>query len=278
MLFDTHAHVNFNAYREDSDEIIRKSLAQRVYLINVGSQYSTSARAVEFAQKFEKGVYAAVGLHPIQLRTGNFVYEDKQELTKEEIKTRGEDFSYEKYLELAKNPKVVAIGEVGLDYHHFLEGDDIDAMKQKQREVFHEFIKLANVVDKAAIIHCWDAYDELYAILEKNSVEKKGVIHNFVGSYKTAQRFIDLGYKISLNGIITYGISYDRLIKEIALENILIETDCPYLTPEPKKGERNEPVLVRYVAEKIAAIKNISLEEVEKTTFDNAIKLFNIKI
>jgi TatD DNase family protein len=291
MFFDTHAHVNFNGFREDSNEVIKKSLEQGLYLINVGSQYSTSSRAVEFANKYEKGVYAAAGLHPIQLRTGNFVYEDEWEMTKEEIKTRGEKFIYDKYLDLARNSKVVAIGEVGLDYHHFVEGDDIDAMKEKQGAVFFEFIKMANEVEKPLIIHCWgvksskeldhartDAYDELYETLKNSPAKKTGVIHNFVGSYKTARKFIELGYKIGLNGVITYGISYDRLVKEIDLKDILIETDCPYLSPVPKKGERNEPILVKYVAQKIADIKNISVEEVEKVTFENAIKLFDIKI
>jgi TatD DNase family protein len=270
MLFDTHAHLNFSAYKGDADEVIKRSLDNEVWLVNVGSQYSTSSRAVEYANKYEEGIYAAVGLHPIQLRTGNFVYEDEQELTKEEIITRGEEFDYNKYLELAKDAKVVAIGEVGLDYHHFNEGDDVEAMKKKQRDVFIEFIKMANAVDKPIIVHCWDAYGELCEILKNNPVKKSGVVHSFIGGYKTAKKFIGLGYKIGLNGIITYGISYDRLIKELDLKDILLETDCPYLAPVPKKGERNEPILVKYVAEKIAEVKGVGFQDVAAITTQNA--------
>jgi len=307
MYIDTHAHVNFNAYKDDADEVIKRSLKESVFMVNVGSQYSTSKRAVEMAHEYKEGVYAAVGLHPIQLKAQSIQYQDSWELEPQEIKMSGEVFEYEKYLELARDEKVVAIGEVGLDYHHFEpprarlaesrlvdsprfsveagersprveagEGDNISELKEKQKEVFLQTIKLANEVQKPIMTHCWDAYEDLYEILKNNPVEKKGVIHSFVGSYKTANKFIELGYAIGLNGVVTYGISYDRLIKEVALENIVLETDCPYLTPVPKKGERNEPVLVKLVAQKIAEIKGISVDEVAKITTENVKKLFKV--
>jgi TatD DNase family protein len=275
-LFDTHAHVNFNAFKDDADEVIKRSLDAEVFMVNVGSQHSTSARAVKIANNYDNGIYAAIGLHPIQLRSGSFSYQDDEELTKEEIATRGEELDYEKYLQIAKDAKVVAIGEVGLDYHHFAEGDDVEKLKEKQKDILIEFINLANNVKKPVIIHCWDAYDDLLAILNNYPVDKKGVIHSFIGGYKTAKKFIEMGYKIGLNGIITYGISYDRLIQEIDLQDIILETDCPYLAPVPKKGERNEPIYVRIVANKIAEIKEISFEEVAQKTTENAIRLFNM--
>ncbi|MFA6973798.1 MAG: TatD family hydrolase [Parcubacteria group bacterium] len=275
MLIDTHAHVNFNAFKDDAEEVIKRTLAAGVFVVNVGSQYSTSARAVDVAHKFD-GVFAAIGLHPIQLKAQSIQYQDSLELDPQEIKTTGEEFEYAKYLELAKDEKVVAIGEVGLDYHHFEEGDDVEKLKIKQKEVLKQFIQLANEVQKPLVVHCWDAYDDLFEILQNNPVNKKGVIHSFVGSYKTAHKFIELGYKIGLNGVITYGISYDRLIREVALENIVLETDCPYLTPVPHKGERNEPAHVRLVAEKIAQVKEITVEEVAEITTQNSKKLFNI--
>jgi len=119
MLIDTHAHLNFNAFREDCDEVIKRTLEKQVFIINVGSQYSTSKRAVELAEKYKAGVWASVGLHPVQLQKRTLQYQDDEELSSEEIKTNGEGFDYEKYKELAQNKKVVAIGEVGLDYHHF---------------------------------------------------------------------------------------------------------------------------------------------------------------
>lgn len=275
MLIDTHAHVNFSAYKDDADEVIKRSLKKEILLINVGSQYSTSVRAVEMAKKYSGQVWAAVGIHPIHLQKRDIKYLDPNELAAEqEIKTTGEDFDAEKYKELALNPEVVAIGEVGLDYHHFEPTDNIEELKSKQKEVFLQFIKLANEVQKPVMVHCWDAYDDLLEILQNNPVEKRGIIHSFIGSYKTAKKFVELGYKIGLNGIITYGISYDRLIKEIDLKDMVLETDCPYLTPTPKKGERNEPQFVEYVAQKIAEVKSILPKEVAKITTENAKALF----
>ena len=276
MFVDTHAHVNFNAYKDDADEILKKSLAEEIWVVNVGSQYSTSVRALDLAKKYPEGVYACVGMHPIHLKEGIVHHRDDDEMPEIEIPANGEQFDYQKYLELAKDEKVVAIGEVGLDYHHFEEEDNVPVLIQKQKETFAEFIKIANEVQKPIMIHCWDAYPDLLEILEKNPVGKKGIVHSFVGGYKTAKKFIEMGYKIGLNGIITYGISYDRLIKEIDLKDIVIETDCPYLTPVPKKGERNEPVLVEIVAKKIAEVKEIGIEEVAKITTENAKKAFNI--
>jgi len=276
MLIDTHAHVNFAAFKDDADEVIKRTLAKNIWLVNVGSQYSTSARAVVYAEKYPEGVFAAIGLHPVQLKKGSFAYHDPDELEESEIKTIGENFEYEKYLTLAKNKKVVAIGEVGLDYHHFEPDDNVEELKVKQKEIFLEFIRLANEVQKPLMIHCWDGLDDLLEILQKNHVDKKGVIHNFSGSYKMAKKFVDLGYKIGLNGVITYSESYDRLIKETDLKDMVLETDCPYLTPVPHKGERNEPMHVELVAQKIAEIKNVSVEEVAEITTQNAKKLFGM--
>jgi TatD DNase family protein len=276
-LFDTHAHVNFNAFKNDGEEVLRRCLSDGISVVNVGSQYSTSKRAVEYAHKFEKGIYAAVGIHPVHLKKGTFTHRDPEELTEEEIPTTGEIFEYAKYLELAKDKKVVAIGEIGLDYHHFEESDDVEFLKNLQKETLLGFIELANEVQKPVMLHCWDGYDDLLEILKNHPVKKRGIIHSFIGSYKMAIKFIELGYKIGLNGIITYGISYDKLIKEIDLENIVIETDCPYLTPRPmEKGTRNEPQFVKLIAEKIAQVKNISIEEVANVTTKNAKDILNL--
>lgn len=277
MFFDTHAHVNFNAFKNDGEAVLRRCLDNGMHVVNVGSQYSTSKRAIEYANKFERGIYAAIGIHPVHLKKGSFTHQDPDELTEEEIPTVGEIFDYEKYFQLVKDEKVVAIGEIGLDYHHFEEGDDIEKLKALQKETLVRFIDLANEVQKPVMLHCWDGYDDLLEILEKHPVNKKGIVHSFIGSYKTAQKFIDRGYLIGLNGIITYGESYDRLIKEIDLKNIVIETDCPYLTPRPlEKGTRNEPLFVEHVAEKIAQVKNISVDEVASVTKENACKLLGI--
>jgi TatD DNase family protein len=276
-FLDTHAHVNFNAFKDDGEEVLRRCLDAGMNVVNVGSQYSTSKRAVEYAHKFKSGIYAAVGIHPVHLKKGSFTHHDPDELTEIEIETSGEIFDYEKYLELARDEKVVAIGEIGLDYHHFEEGDDEEFLKNLQKETLIEFIKLANEVQKPVMLHCWNGYDDLLEILCSHPVAKKGILHCFIGSCKTAQKFIELGYLIGLNGIVTYGNSYDKLIREIDLKNIVLETDCPYLTPRPmEKGIRNEPLYVKEVAAKIAEVKEISIEEVAKVTSLNAKSVLSI--
>ncbi len=275
MLIDTHAHVNFAAYKDDADEVLKRTLEAGVFVVNVGSQYSTSARAVKMAEKYPEGIYAAVGLHPIHL-VKRKINPDDSELNENDFETTGEIFNNQKYLELARNPKVVAIGEMGLDYHHFEEGDNIEELKKKQKETFLAGIKLANEIKKPIIIHCWDAYDDLLEILKNNPVEKEGVIHSFIGGYKTARKFTELGYKIGLNGVVTYAEDFNRLIKELDIRDIVLETDCPYLTPVPHKGERNEPLYVKLVAEKVAKVREISVEEVASVTTQNAKTIFNL--
>ncbi|MFC1644740.1 TatD family hydrolase [Patescibacteria group bacterium] len=264
-MFDSHAHVNMKAFREDADKVIEKSLEHNTQMINVGSDLKNSKRAIEYAEKYEDGVWAAVGFHPANIN---------QVLRKGKS---GEIVDFDEFRELAKNEKVVAIGEVGIDYHHFEEGDDIEMMKKKQKEVFEKFIDLANEIEKPLIIHGWDSYPDILEILEKKPVLKKGVIHSFIGSYKTARLFRELGFKLGFNGIATYSESYDKVLKDTPMEDILIETDCPYLTPRPLlRDDRNEPMNVSHVAEKVAAVKDVSIEDVEEITTENALKIFKI--
>lgn len=274
---DSHAHVNFNAYRDDYQEVIKRAHEQGVGVINVGSQITTSRRAVECAKEFEN-VWAVIGIHPLHLHKQTFEHQDSSELPATEIVTSGEEPDMESYLELGRSEKVVAIGEVGLDYHHFNEGDDIEYLKTKQKKVLNDFIDLANKLDKPVALHCWDAYTDMLEILTNNPVKRCGVVHSFIGSYKTARKFIELGYKIGVNGVVTYTDSFDRLLKEIELEHMLLETDCPYLTPGDKRGSRNEPTGVIAVAEHIATIKGVSVEKATDITTNNAKELFNLAI
>ena len=274
-LVDTHAHVNFAAYRDDSSEVLERAVVAGMGVVNVGTQYSTSARAVKMAHEHEN-VWAAVGIHPVHLREGSFSYADAEELEPIEIQTRGEVFDRDKYLALARDEKVVAIGEIGLDYHHFEEKDDVEDLKNRQKEALIGLIDTANEVGKPVMIHCWDGYPDLLTILTEHPAKKAGVIHSFIGGYKTARKFLDLGYVIGLNGIVTYSDTYKRLIREIGLEHIVLETDCPYLAPGEKKGERNEPTNVLDVAQYVAETLEIPLETVLEKTTINAVKVFNL--
>ncbi len=273
MLIDTHAHLNFNAYKDDADEVIRRSLDNDVWIINVGSTYETSKRAVGMAEKHEQGVYVAVGLHPIHLAEGIF----KTKLDTEEIafQTKNEDFDYLKYKTLAESKKVVAIGEIGLDYYYRPKTKTkLEVFKEKQRETFLKEIDLAKELNLPIIFHCRMAHDELIEILGRYDGKLQGAIHCFSGDWQQAEKYLDMGFYLGFNGII-FKLNLDEVIEKIPLDKVLIETDCPYLTPFPMTG-RNEPIYVKYVAERIAKIRKLSYEEILEATTENAKKLFNI--
>jgi len=289
MLIDTHAHLNFNTFKDDADEVIRRSFDNDIWMINVGSQYETSKRAVEIAEKYERGVFASVGLHPIHLSTD--LVKIKNDIEEIEIKTREESFGYDKYKELAQNPKVVAIGEVGLDYYWKPKTKGkLELFKEKQRTVLCQQLKLAKELDLPVIFHCRMAHKNLIQFLKENEQLRPplAVAHGFVGNIEELKEYLDFGYYIGLNGIIfkkIEGINFEENIKNTPLEKILIETDCPYLTPSlpaealvkagPKEG-RNEPLYIKHIVRKIAEIKNTSFEKVAEITTQNARRLFKI--
>ena len=279
MLIDTHAHINFKDFKEDGDKIIQNSLAEEIWMINVGSDYKTSKRALEYANKYEKGVYATVGLHPIHITEMNM------EMEGESFKTRGEDFNYDIYEKLAKFEKVVAIGEVGLDYYHFENTTNIPEAKEKQKQVFLSQALLARRLDLPLIIHCRQAHDDLVKILSDFRKEyidlipkdrPWGVIHCFSGDEDLAWKYFNMGLIISFTGLITFSRQWDDLIRRLPADKFMIETDSPFLTPEPFRGKRNEPLFVKYVAKRIAEIKHLSEERIAEITTKNAKELFRI--
>lgn len=267
-MIDSHMHLHDVKFDHDRvDVIARAHDAGMVQMITVGTNQESSQRAVDLAHA-EKDVFATIGLHPLHLFSASNCDPEEQFI---------EEFDHDFYYSLAQDDRVVAIGEVGLDYHHFGEGDDIEMIKEKQREVFKECIVMCNDVRKPIVVHCWDGYEELVDILTQFPVEKRGVIHSYIGSWKNAEKFIALGYKIGVNGIVTYGDSYDKLLRNIDLKDLLIETDCPYLPPRPLPREnRCEPRDVYYVAQKIADVKDLSTEEILQTTTKNAKEVFHI--
>ncbi len=274
-LIDIHAHVNFSAFAKDAPEVIDRTLAQKVGMILVGSQYDTSRRAVEYAKKYPEGVWAAVGLHPIHLLE---LEVDQEEIGAQGVpgfKTRVEEFDYEKYKKLALDPKSVAIGECGLDY--FRVGDE--TLQKKQHEVFRKQIQLAKDVGKPLIIHCRNAYDDLAQILEEEHAgDMGGTIHFFVGTWAEAQKFLDLGFHLSFTGVITFARDYDESVTKAPLDRIMVETDAPYVAPIPYRGKRNEPLYVKEIAKKVAELRGISYEKVAEATTENAVKLFKLPV
>lgn len=283
MLVDTHAHVQFSGFKDEADAVMQRSLDAGMVVVNVGSQIDTSTEAVKMLESYPERVYAVVGLHP------EHTYQHLVDEEESHFRTREEKFDYEVYKSLAINPKVVGIGECGLDYYRFEEGSDVAKIKEQQRLAFDQQIKLALELDKALVVHCRpssgtvDAYEDLVAILseiKQQNSQLRFEVHCFTGTLKVAKQFVALGGYLGLNGIITFdktGTS-EEVVKNISLDNIILETDCPYLTPAPFRGKRNEPLYVKYVAEKIAEWKNIPFAEVETKTTENAKQLFKLEL
>jgi len=280
ILIDSHAHLNFSAFKDDVEEVIKRTLDNDIWVINVGSQYSTSKRAVEIAQRYERGVYATIGLHPIHLEERKI---DHSEVDSQAIfKTRAEEFDYKRYKELAQDSKVVAIGEIGLDYYYKPKTKKkLEQFKEKQREIFLKQLNLAKELNLPVILHCRMAHNDLIQTIQQfNTLIIGGVIHCFTGNEEQSREYLEMGFYFGFNGLIFKKIEgapdWFKIIKKLPLEKILIETDAPYLTPSQKEGQRNEPIYVKYVAQKIAEIKNITFEKVAEITTENAKKLFKI--
>jgi TatD DNase family protein len=275
MFFDTHAHLNFATFVRDRENLARQCLKENVWLINVGTNYFTSEIAVNLAQKFEQGVYAAVGLHPI-----NLGIEDSRKISEAEILKKEspfeKEFDYEKYKQLAQDKKVVAIGEIGLDYFYQPKTElKIKGFKLNQEILFLKQLKLAKELDLPLIIHCRKAHEDLLKIFVSQQdiyhEKYKGVIHCFTGNITQLKKYLELGFNIGFNGII-FKLNLKDVIKKTPLEKLLIETDCPYLSPSGK--DRNTPLAVKEIAKEIANIKKRSVREIENQTTENAQKLF----
>ncbi|MCA1061748.1 TatD family hydrolase [Rossellomorea aquimaris] len=254
MLFDTHVHLNAEQFDEDLEEVISRAREAGVEkMVVVGFDRPTINRAMELIEQYDF-LYASIGWHPVDA-----------------IDMKDEDLTWIE--ELSHHKKVVAIGEMGLDYHWDKSPKDI------QKEVFRKQIQLAKKVKLPIVIHNRDATQDIVDILrEEGAGEVGGIMHCFSGSPEIAQECVDMNFYISLGGPVTFKNAKKpkEVAKEIPLEKLLIETDCPYLAPHPYRGKRNEPAYVKLVAEQIAELKEVSLEEVEKITTENAKKLFNI--
>jgi TatD DNase family protein len=273
-LIDTHCHLNFKDYKNDNLEALSRARENSVAIIVVGAEYRTSQRAVEFAQENGVGVYAAIGLHPIHLQ----MTEVEGENGEYHFVSRGEVYDKEAYKKLAKSKKVVAIGEIGLDYYHLDNEKDIIEQKKLQADVFTQQLDLAVELSLPVIIHCREAHEDVLPILEKYQNRLKGVIHCYSGDLELAKKYNKIGFLISFTGLITFARQWDEVIREIPLDYIMTETDSPYMTPIPFRGQRNEPAYVMEVAKKIADLKGLSLDEVSKVTLDNARRLFALDI
>ncbi|MCP8618161.1 TatD family hydrolase [Salirhabdus salicampi] len=254
MVFDTHVHLNADQFKEDQEEVIQRAKDAGVtYMTVVGFDRKTIPLALQIAEKHEH-IYAAVGWHPV----------DAIDMTEDDLQWLEE---------LVEHPKVVALGEMGLDYHWDKSPVHV------QKEVFRKQIRLAKRVNMPIIIHNREASEDIVDILrEENAAEVGGVMHCFSSTPDIAQQCLDMNFYISLGGPVTFKNAKDpkEVAQMVPMDRLLIETDCPFLAPHPHRGKRNEPSYVTLVGEKIAELRGLSVEEVFTKTTDNAKRFFRL--
>lgn len=256
MIFDTHSHYDDEAFDADRHELLSSMSEKGVgWLVNVGADMASSREAIALAEKYDF-VYASLGVHP----------SETEALTETDMDWLQEHVSHK---------KVVAIGEIGLDYHWPEPSPDT------QKQWFYRQIALAKEVALPVIIHSRDAAAETMQILtETKAYECGGVIHCYSYSPEMAKEYVGMGFYIGIGGVVTFknAKKLKRTVEEIPLEKLVLETDCPYMAPEPHRGARNDSSMLRYVAEKVAELKGITSEEVIRVTTENAAEMYRLKL
>lgn len=286
MFFDSHTHLNLAAFDKDRKEVIKNILFQDIFIINVGTCYGTSKKAIEISKQY-KNCWATVGLHPSHTIPTKI---DRSELginnganisEPETFNERFEDLLKEPFDFAQGRPKVVAVGECGLDYSYLKDFSEEEQIKYKkiEEEEFRKQIRIAKEYNLPLILHLRNLYKKALEILQEETFNGQLVFHFFTGSLEDSKLILqNPNYFIGFSGVITYGNKLDEVIRGVPLGRILIETDAPYVAPIPYRGKRNEPLYVKEVVKKIAEIKNLPLKEVEKATFENALRFFGIQL
>jgi TatD DNase family protein len=247
MIIDTHCHL-YKEYYDDLEKLFKNMYKKNIYAINNGCDYKSNVEVIDVSKK-NKNIFAAIGIHPTEINNSK---------------------EYVNFIKSNIN-NVVAIGEIGLDYYYDKSN------KEEQIKIFTNQLNIAQEFKLPVIIHNREATEDILSTLK--GYKLNGVIHAFSGSYETAQEFIKLGYKIGVGGIITFKNSKLKdVIKKIDIKDIVLETDSPYLTPEPNRGKKNDPTNLEYVAKYIAEIKNINYEDVINITTNTTITLFDLDI
>ncbi len=255
-LIDTHAHIQSENFADDVDQVVNRAHeagVEKIIVVGGAGELTTNESGLEIAQH-HAGVFATVGMHP----------HDARHVTDEDV---------QKLRALTEDPKVVAVGETGLDFYYE------HSPRGVQMEVFSRFIHLARETKLPLVVHDRDAHEEVEELIRTyGQGEVPGVIHCFTGDLKAAKAFLDLGFYLSFTGIITFknAESLREVVREVPMDRIMVETDSPYLAPVPHRGKRNEPAFVRFVAKVIAQVKGLTLNEVAETTNANAHNVFGI--
>ena len=247
-LIDTHAHIYYEDYSERIDNVVQSARDNGVEkIISVGVDLQSSEECIKLAEKYDS-VYATCGIHPHEADKAQrrYLYELEQ---------------------FYEHPKVVAVGEIGLDYHYdFSE-------RKTQRKIYHEQLEMANSLHLPAVVHCRESDDDILRGIQESD-QKSGVIHCFASNLDFAEKILKTGFYLSFTGLITFVKEIEEVVREVPLNKMMVETDSPYLSPKPHRGKKNEPAFVVHVAEKIAELKEISLDEVAEITTETAYSLF----
>ncbi len=256
MIFETHAHYDDEKFDEDRVELLSHLLKENNIdkIVNVGASFKGCKDSIQLAETYDN-VYAAIGIHP----------ENIDEISDDVI---------EWLIDNSRNSRVVAIGEIGLDYYWVK--DELE--RAKQRVWFERQLELAKEVELPVIIHSRDAAeDTLNTIVRYNTQKLKGIVHCYSYSREIAQQYVKMGWLIGVGGVVTFknGRKLRETVEAIPIESIVLETDCPYMAPEPHRGERNSSINLKYIAEKVAEIKGLSVSEVEDITYSNAMRIYN---
>jgi TatD DNase family protein len=252
MFFESHAHYDDERYGDDRDALLAALPEQGIdYVVNAGADMASSRAGVELARRYDF-IYNSVGVHPHEVK--NMTEADIAELAR-----------------LCSLPKTVALGEIGLDFYYDNSPRDV------QRHWFARQLELCGRVGLPVIVHSRDAAAETFDIIKASNV-RRGVIHCYSGSAQMAREYVKLGFFIGIGGVVTFPKARNivETVETLGLENILLETDCPYLSPVPKRGERNSSLNLKYIAERIAGIKGVGVEEVARVTLGNAVGLFGL--
>ncbi|MBI5138624.1 MAG: TatD family hydrolase [Candidatus Vogelbacteria bacterium] len=297
---DVHSHLQFSAFDANREEILERMRAASVGTIVVGTQKTTSKSSIELAHRtyphtegsplYVDKMWATVGLHPIHTSKS---FHDEAELGGGEaakaFTSRGEIFDYDTYLEMARDPRVVAIGECGLDYYEQVDAEDRETRlgadwRERQIDAFLGQIKVANEVRKPLMLHIRQvkgygggkAYDDVLELLKKYS-KTQAHVHSFCGDPETAKKFIDFGCTLSFTGVITFRPEYAEAVKAVPLDRIMADTDSPYLSPVPYRGKQNEPAYVVEIIKKIAEIKELDFETARTAILENSFRAFKLE-
>lgn len=252
-LIDTHAHLQWPAFDKDREEVIERAFATGLSaIVNVGYDLNASRQAVQIANN-HKNIYVVVGIHPHNAKTMTASVLDSLR-------------------ELAQNTKVVAIGEIGLDYHRDL------SPRARQKEAFEQQILLAKELDLPIVVHDREAHNDVLEVIRSFGKDVNGVLHCFSGDLDMAKKVIELDYSISIAGPVTFPNAriLHQLVQHVPDESIVLETDCPFLTPQSRRGERNEPMYVLETAKRVAELKGMQLDELDKLTSQNSKRMFQI--